>query len=588
MRKREEKVGLIMMRLKGYLMFNKSMFLFLLLFSFNSYTQTVDHNYFEKNREVYFQFQKSTQTDLNSLSSIISIANVVGNSVFAFANEKEYGKFLKYGIAHTVLPGPGIVNEVKMANKPEDISAWDSYPTYDAYVSMMTAFETAHPDLCKIIDAGTTVQGRHILFAKITQNINVRGAKPQFMYTSSMHGNETTGYVLLLRLIDTLLSSYGNDTRLTNLVDSVEIWINPLANPDGTYHGGNSTVNGATRYNANSVDLNRNFPDPQAGQHPDGSDWQPETVIMMNLIKANNFTLSANFHCGAQVFNYPWDTWAKLHPDNTWYQLIGRNFADTVHAHSVPGYMTDLGNGITNGYKWYQVEGGRQDYMNYYGHGREVTIELSYAYILSPSLLPTYWNYLYRSFLYYMENTYYGIRGTVKDSKGNPIKALVTVSSHDADNSQIYSDSLTGSFYRMIAPGTYSVTFSADSFAVKTISNINVANYEASTYTVVLDSLHPVSVSDVKVVLNKYSLYQNYPNPFNPSTAIEFEIPYEGNVTIKLYDILGNEVRVLLSEIKKPGHYNLLLNASNLASGMYIYKMQTGNYLSTKKMMLTK
>src|ERR1035437_7625791 len=141
MRKREEKKGLIMMKLKGYLMFNKSMFLFVLLLSFNSFSQTVDHNYFEKNREVYFQFPLSPQTDLNKLTTIISIAKVDGNKVFAFANEKEYGKFLKYGIVHTVLPEPGIVNEVKMADRPEDINAWDTYPTYDAYVAMMTAFE---------------------------------------------------------------------------------------------------------------------------------------------------------------------------------------------------------------------------------------------------------------------------------------------------------------------------------------------------------------------------------------------------------------------------------------------------------------
>ena len=637
----------------------------------------MDHSYFEANGEVYFQFQLTPQTDLNLLTRIISIDNVTSNTVYAYANEKEYNKFFNYGIAHTILPKPGLVKEVKMSNSPEAIAAWDAYPTYDAYVAMMTAYQTAHPDICKIIDAGTTVKGRHILFAKISQNINVRNAKPQFMFTSSMHGDETTGYILMLRLIDTLLSSYGTNTRLTNLVNNVEIWINPLANPDGTYYGGNTSVNSAIRYNGNNIDINRNFPDPQAGQHPDGNAWQPETIIMMNIIKANNFTLSANLHGGSQVFNYPWDTWAKLNPDDTWFQFIGKNFVDTVHAHAVSGYMTDLNNGITNGYAWYQVTGGRQDYMFYYGRGREVTIEICTTKLTPAAQLPSYWNYLYRSFLNFMENTYYGIRGTVKDEGGNPIKALITVTSHDVDNSQIYSDSLTGSFYRMIAPGTYSVTFAADSFITKTVSNISVANYAASTYNVVLDPLHPTPVeltmfnsfvtdnkvilkwetateinnrgfeivrkypagnstvllgfiegngssavnhnynfndrvslagkyeyilyqidvngsrniiaeSEANVVLNNYSLYQNYPNPFNPSTSIEFEVPVENNVTIKIYDILGNEVRTLLNEVKKPGHYTLFLNAGNLASGMYIYKMQAGNYVSTKKLILAK
>ena len=67
------------------------------------------------------------------------------------------------------------------------------------------------------------------------------------MYTSSMHGGETAGYVLMLRLIDTLLSGYGITPKITNIVKNVEIWINPLANPDGTYWGGNNTVNQAKR-----------------------------------------------------------------------------------------------------------------------------------------------------------------------------------------------------------------------------------------------------------------------------------------------------------------------------------------------------
>lgn len=64
----------------------------------------------------------------------------------------------------------------------------------------------------------------------------------------------------MLRLIDTLLSSYGTDQRLTNLINNLEIWICPDTNPDGTYYGGNNSVSGARRYNYNGYDLNRNFP----------------------------------------------------------------------------------------------------------------------------------------------------------------------------------------------------------------------------------------------------------------------------------------------------------------------------------------
>jgi hypothetical protein len=290
----------------------------------------------------------------------------------------------------------------------------------------------------------------------------------------------------MLRLIDSLLSTYGKDPRITNLLDNVQIWINPLANPDGTYHAGNSTVSGATRYNANGVDLNRNFPNQKSGPHPDGNSWQPETIAMMNLFAAHRFVLSANLHDGNELVNYPWDTWKVLHPDDAWFRTISRAFADTIHKYSPAGYFTgpegtDSANGVTNGYDWYSITGGRQDYMTYYMHGREVTIELCTLYTAPASLLPAYWNYTKASFLNYIENTYYGIRGTINSTMGPHIKATITITGHDINNSEVISDSVTGFFVRMIAPGTYTVVISADSFFSQTFHNVQVTAGTATT-----------------------------------------------------------------------------------------------------------
>jgi murein tripeptide amidase MpaA len=575
------------MNLKDYLMYNIKTILLVIFLSLNVFSQQVEHNYFEANREVYFRFLAPRDV-MNNLSSVISIANVRGDTVYAFANEKEYLSFLKYEIPCTILPPPGLQNEISMRNDLAKASSFDAYPTYNAYLQLMAQFQSAHPNICKIIEAGTTVQGRKLLFAKITQNVDVKGARPQFMYSSSMHGNETVGYLMMLRLIDTLVNSYGTDSRITNLINSVEIWINPLANPDGTYHNNDTTVNGATRSNANGVNLNRNFPDPSAGQHPDGNAWQPETIAMMNLESNNNFSLAANFHSGAEVVNYPWDTWSKLHPDYLWYQFISRRFADTVHAYSVPGYMTDLGNGITDGYEWYQVEGGRQDYMNYFSRGREVTIELSSIYILPASFSTTYWNYLSHSLLDFIENTYYGIRGSVTDSHGNPVKALVTITGHDADNSSIYSDSATGSYFRMIAPGTYSVSFTADSFLTQTVNNITVKKDSASILNIQLDPKLSAVNSAPSSTPAQYSLSQNYPNPFNPSTTINYQIPQSGKVSLIVYDILGREVASLVNGFKSAGSYTITFNSSSLPSGIYFYQLKVNDFLFLKKMILLK
>lgn len=93
-----------------------------------------------------------------------------------------------------------------------------------------------------------------------------------------------------------------------------------------------------------------------------------------------------------------------------------------------------------------------------------------------------------------------------------------------------------------------------------------------------VDNLQPVT----------FSLSQNYPNPFNPSTVISYQIPVKGNVSLKLFDILGNELSLLVNTEQEAGSYSVTFNAGGLASGTYIYKLTSGEFVSTRKMILIK
>jgi hypothetical protein len=576
-----------------------------------------------------------------------------------------------------------------MSDNIDDITDWDVYPTYDAYVNLMNQYAIDYPSICNLVDAGNTVQGIKILLVKISDNVNDREAEPQFLYTSTMHGDETTGYVLMLRLIDSLLTSYGTNPRITNMVNNAEIWINPNANPDGTYHGGNNTVNGATRYNANGYDLNRNFPDPVNGVH---SNQQQETAVFRNLAEQNNFVLCANFHGGTEVVNYPWDTWTNGYPDyvshadESWYQFISHLYADTCQTYSPSNYMNGYDDGITNGGAWYVIHHGRQDYMNWFMKSREVTIEISDTKLLPPSHLPAHWEYNKRSFLNYIESILYGVRGIVTDTADHPLNAIVKALNHDTLNSTIRTDSLNGNYHRMLAPGVYSFQFSAEGHFPQTINNVIVNNFQTTVLNVQLIP-NPVPVelisfradfSENNVTLSwqtatetnnygfqvergqknwiqigfmqgngtttqpmsytftdrnveaghyqyrlkqidfdgsytysdiveveiqspmNFSLEQNYPNPFNPTTKIKFTIPVtlsevEGSlVTLKVYDVLGNEIATLINEAKSTGNYQVEFDAVgtsrdlSLSSGIYFYKLQAGNFIQTKKMVLMK
>jgi len=89
-------------------------------------------------------------------------------------------------------------------------------------------------------------------------------------------------------------------------------------------------------------------------------------------------------------------------------------------------------------------------------------------------------------------------------------------------------------------------------------------------------------------IVKDYKLFQNYPNPFNPSTKINFSIPESGNISLKIYSILGKEIATLVNERKEPGTYSLNFNASNLSSGLYIYRLKVNGFVLSKKMLFIK
>jgi hypothetical protein len=88
--------------------------------------------------------------------------------------------------------------------------------------------------------------------------------------------------------------------------------------------------------------------------------------------------------------------------------------------------------------------------------------------------------------------------------------------------------------------------------------------------------------------IKDYDLSQNYPNPFNPTTTIKYQVLEDGAVSLKIYDILGNEIRTLVNEQKTTGRYEVKFDANDLASGVYIYRMKVNDFVSSKKLIMLK
>lgn len=314
---------------------------------------------------------------------------------------------------------------VQMATSVEEMASWNRYPTYQTYLAMMQQWAADYPSLCTLDTIGLSIQGRLILAAHIEGS--GEGEHPEFFYSSTIHGDELTGFVMMLRLIDTLLSSYGTNQRLTDLVNTTAIYINPLANPDGTYKRGDHTVQGSVRFNANSLDLNRNYPDPFGVTN---YSIPQENQAMIDYFTAHSFRLSANLHGGSEVLNYPWDCFTSSqnpHPQADWWEEVCHRFVDTCRINSSSHFRDVTSSGVVPGGDWYVIHGGRQDYVNYYHNCLEVTMEISTEKTLSSDQLPEYWRFLSHSFINFIaeiHNLPEGVGVASADLPSNRIKVF--------------------------------------------------------------------------------------------------------------------------------------------------------------------
>ena len=481
---------------------------------------------------------------------------------------KEFDAFRALGIPYTVAPRSRAY--VQMAqNYDEMTSTWRRYPTYSTYLAMMDTFRTRYPSLCEIDTILYETPAHHrILCAHISNNLSDHEGKPSVFYTSTIHGDEVVGYYMMLRLIDYLLANYNTDSRVTELVDQVDLWICPLHNPDGTYYTSNNQINESPvsiRYNRHYEDLNRSF--PHAGQ-PAKSDYEPEVEAMMTFMAAHNFTLAANFHGGAEVFNYPWDTWTTWqhsHADAAWWEYVGHRFADTCQ-HYNSSYMNEEDDGVTPGGDWYVIEGSMQDYHNWYLGTRHVTIEVSDDKVLSTNYLPSYWGYIRSSLLNFIDDSRHGIHGTVTDSiTGEPLEALVYIANHDLDHSYVESVLPHGDYHRPIKAGQYSVTYSADGYLPKTIVT-QVADGQTVLQNVQL--CKTVGMEDYE------SCIALFPNPAKDFVTVEISGDL-GIANIALYDVNGRMVRTNPYSPLQSG--NVKLDVHGLYTGTYILHLKTAD-----------
>jgi hypothetical protein len=515
----------------------------------------------------------SVVPSMDNLTRNVSITSVKDKKVFITLSENSVGWFISKNYNYSIVERSETKGVVTARNTDEAM-AWQTYPSYTQYDSIMKYFSSTYPAICRVDTIGKSINGKYVLALKISGNVGSDEDEPEVFYSSTMHGDELAGYVLMLRLADYLTKNYSSSAKVKGLVDSLEIWINPLANPDGTYTTGNK-ITYPTRGNSRGIDLNRNFPDPSFTSLI----MEKETSDMVTFMKKHKFVISANFHSGSEVVNYPWDKWYSIiHADNTWFNTISRAYADTVHLYSGPAYLNEQSNGVTRGSAWYRINGGRQDYITFERQGREVTVELDDIKETPALQLELLWQYNYRSLLNYLKNAIYGIHGLVRDFHTNAnISAKVFITGHDKDSSHVYSNLADGRFIRMLSPGMYDLKFSAAGYRDTIVTGVNVNEGARTSLVVYMKSV----TSQIDTNFSENPVI--FPNPSTGTVKVQLPQNISGSINIKLFDQSGRKVLDYntFSILNSP----LTIDLQNISAGVYILlftSKDSGNICSGK------
>lgn len=379
------------------------------------------------------------------------------------------------------------------ASTEEAVETYDIYYNYNELTKRLQSLAQKYPHIASLSTVGQSVEGRQLWVMRITRDPDRKSlGKPKFKYVGNMHGDETVSRQVLVYLVEYLLTKYGEEERITELVNSTDIYIMPSMNPDGFEKSTEGDCSGdhGGRNNAKNKDLNRSFPDQFDKTTVDPANI-PEVMAVMRWIQEKKFVLSGNLHGGTVVASYPFDDSAS-HEQEGHYSTSADDglfhHLALVYSQNHPVMKTGkpqcpdtpeetFKDGITNGAAWYDVPGGMQDYNYIHGNCLEITMELSCCKYPFASELQREWDLNKESLLAYIEQVHIGVRGYVKDAVSGAVPSNVSIVVAGVRHNLMTGE--YGDYYRLLLPGTYNITAVAPGYISVTVSSVEVSEGKA-------------------------------------------------------------------------------------------------------------
>lgn len=321
-----------------------------------------------------------------------------------------------------------------------------------------------YPDITYLEPIGTSIEGRTIWGFVISDKPLDHELEPKIRLTGSIHGDENITTEVLIHMIEHITNGYyNNDQRIRAIVDNRYTVFIPMMNPDG--------VANESRYNANNVDLNRNFEVKwqnwnRHGQFP-FSESESKSLKDYSLYMV--FQLSLSFHSGAVLVNMPFD-YASEHDGGDIpqeYDLIcylAKVYTTSGRFLETEGMLNspNMDEGTINGGDWFIAYGTLQDWSYIDTGAIDFTVEITKNNPTNIEEINDIFELNRDSILSYIESAGIGIHGRVVDvSEGEvPVSATITI---DAGDINTYSDAF-GYYHRILLPGNYIITFTADGY----------------------------------------------------------------------------------------------------------------------------
>jgi len=433
--------------------------------------------------------------------------------------------------AMAALDGQGLRYEVlipDMVKYHEQMAPGDDFGRYHTYQEIMDSFAlvtTLNPAICHLETIAQSTTGKYLLALKITENAQQEVHRPRLVWDGTTHGNENIGTEACWYFMQQLVGRYGVDPLITQLVNTREIWIIPVINPEGLIN--------RTRGSSILGDPNRDYGYAWNSESGANVPWySPEARGQRNFMQLHPFVITTTYHSGTESVMWPWSySQIATHDSVAHKELCDRYSTFTGY----PSFQISRG--------LYECQGTSSDFT----HGSEgalgIAAEISGGQPPPQGDIDTICKVNWNGSKDYMIRGAWGIRGRITDSlTGAAVKRAIVVPS--TPDWMTYADTC-GWYFKYVRPATYSIKVMADGYVTKTISGIAVPadTYVTVDFPLLPDTTAPITGYKVATWICKSPSGAGNTKGFwtlGPRDSRILTLTTGGSVVIELGDIILN------------------------------------------------